>query len=74
MLRSTTFFITDTFIVGVILSCIWAIAHWFHVLWGPEDPQLFGKLPLKYVFDGGELVLIVVYFVSLVRHAIAEFR
>jgi hypothetical protein len=73
-LRSSLFFIADTARAAVIIFCIWAFSQVFHALWGPEDPLLFDRFPLRYLFDAGDLGVIIVYVGNLVRQALAEFR
>jgi hypothetical protein len=72
-LRSALFFVFDTTVAAVIITCIWALSRVFPALWGPEDPLLFDRLPLRYLFNAGEGAVIVVYVLALVRHAVAEF-
>jgi hypothetical protein len=73
-LRSAVFFVFDTALAAVIITCIWALSRLFLTLWAPEDPLLFDRLPLRYFFHAGDAGVIGVYVYNLVRHAVAEFR
>jgi hypothetical protein len=46
----------------------------FPKLWGPDDPLLFDRVPLRYLFDALDLSVIVVFGWNTVRSAIAAFR
>jgi hypothetical protein len=73
-LRAAVFFVSDTIVAAVVVACIWAVSRLFPALWGPKDPLLFDRLPLRYMFDAGDAVVIVVYVWGLVRHARAELK
>jgi len=44
----------------VILLGIWGFEKVYHLLYGEENPTFFGALPVKYMFDGGEFVILLV--------------
>ena len=73
-LRASLFFACHTAIAAVILICIWALSRLFPKLWGPDDPLLFDRVPLRYLFDALDLSVIVVFGWNTVRSAIAAFR
>jgi hypothetical protein len=41
---------------------------------GPDDPLLFDRVPLRYLFDALDLSVIVVFGWNTVRSAITAFR
>jgi hypothetical protein len=58
VLRAAQFFVSDTVIAGVIITCIWGLSLWFHALWGQADHLLFDRLPLRYLFDAVDVGVI----------------
>jgi hypothetical protein len=58
VLRAAQFFVSDTVIAGVIITCIWGLSSWFHALWGQAEPLLFDRLPLRYLFDAVDVAVI----------------
>jgi hypothetical protein len=50
-LRASIVFAGHLAITALNLIGIWLVEQLIHWLWGEEDPVLFGRLPLQYVFD-----------------------
>ncbi len=46
--------------LALILLVIKGIESWMKRLWGAEK-LLFGELPVRYIFDGADLVLLVAF-------------
>jgi hypothetical protein len=61
VLRAALFFVSDTVIGAVIITCIWALSLLFSALWGQADPLLFDRLPLRYLFDAIDVGVIGVF-------------
>jgi hypothetical protein len=52
------------FIIGMVLIVgIWATERMILWLWEGRDPQLYGRIPLKYLFDTLDLAVFSVFIV-----------
>jgi hypothetical protein len=61
-------------IVGAAISVagIWAIEWLIRWFWGHEDPLLFDRLPLRYVFDAADLAIIGAFIFRGVRTLVRD--
>jgi hypothetical protein len=73
-LEQAEFLILHTALVGVFLVCIRALSWLFHALWGTDDPLMFDRLPLRYLFDALDGCVLLVFAVGTVLTAVAVFR
>lgn len=57
-LRASFVLLCHLVLVTVILSVIRAVEFVIHYLWGTADPLLFDSFPLRYLFHGMDLAVI----------------
>jgi len=48
----------------LVISLIWVGQQWVNYLWGGDEPMLFGRLPLKWLFDVIDLTILAVFVVN----------
>jgi len=51
--------VSHTLMAGLILLAIKALELWSDRLWGTGSKLLFDKFPVRYLFDGADLVLLI---------------
>ena len=61
-------------IAAIILFGIWALEYLFHFLWRSNDPLLFDRFPVRYLFDAMDLAVILVFIWYGVLAAARSFR
>lgn len=66
--------ICHTVVAAIVIICIWAFSRLFHFLWVAEDPLLFDVFPLRYLFDGMDAGVVVVFAWNGVASAARIFR
>jgi hypothetical protein len=54
-------FIGHLVLALLLVSLLWVFERFFHFLWGAHEPLLFGKVPLKWLFDAMDLSLLLVF-------------
>jgi len=47
----------------LMLGGIWVTEHWFRWLWGEAEPMLYGRVPLRYLFDTMDVAILIVFTV-----------
>jgi hypothetical protein len=65
-------FIAAHAIVALLLLAVIVIIQWAVLQVG--DPKLFDKIPLRYIFDGMDLGILVAFVILGTAEAIAVFR
>lgn len=50
-------------VVAGLLVTIWLIEKLVHWLWGTADYVFFGRVKLRYVFDGADLAILVGFII-----------
>jgi hypothetical protein len=65
-------FIAAHALVAMLLIGVIALIQWLVLRLG--DPQLFDTIPLRYVFDGMDLGILVAFVVVGTIHAVIVFR
>jgi hypothetical protein len=60
--RGAVELLAHTMMVLLILGASKIVEIWVHYLWG-ASPLLFGRIPVAYIFDGGNFALLVGFFV-----------
>jgi hypothetical protein len=59
--QAALFLVCHTALAAVVVTCIWAFAGLFHLLWGANDPLFFDRFPLRYLFDAADLSVVLVF-------------
>ena len=60
-------------VLAALLIAIWALEKLVHKLWGTTEYVFFGKVKLKYIFDGADLALLVGFLVWGVYSVVAAY-
>jgi hypothetical protein len=47
----------------VLIGCFWVIEQAIKQLWGKSEPLLYGRVPLKYLFDTLDVAVFAVFIV-----------
>jgi hypothetical protein len=50
-------------VLAGLLIGIWALERLVHKLWGSTDYVFFGKIKLRYIFDGADLAILVGFII-----------
>jgi hypothetical protein len=50
-----------TALAGIVITCIWVFWRLFHWLWSADDPLLFDRFPLRYLFDAMDAGVVLVF-------------
>src|SRR6266446_440658 len=72
--RAAIIFVSHMALAALVVVCVWAFSRLFHLLWGVEDPLLFDRVPLRYLFDAADTGVILVFAFYGVSSAAAAFR
>jgi hypothetical protein len=73
-IRAAVALISHTGLVALVLFAIKALEVLTHDLWGVEQPVLFGKLPLQFIFDTMDGSVLTVFGYYGVSEAIRAFQ
>jgi hypothetical protein len=60
-LKAAVVFMCHLALLTLAVSGIYGLELLFHYFWGPADPLLFDRVPLKYPFQFIDLVLILLF-------------
>jgi hypothetical protein len=58
--RAGVLFVAHLLLAAVALIGIWLLEKMFQGLWGEHEPTFFGWLPVKWLFDGADVGVILV--------------
>ena len=61
--RAAVALIGHLFISLVLIACFWAIEQTIKWLWHGAEPLLYGRVPLKYLFDTLDVAVFAVFIV-----------
>ena len=50
-------------VLASLLIAIWGLGKLVHKLWGVDDYVFFGKVRLRYIFDGADLAILVGFII-----------
>jgi hypothetical protein len=60
-------------VVAGMLSGIWLLEKFLHLLWGPTELLFFGSIKVKYIFDAADLAILVGFLIYGVYSVIAAY-
>jgi hypothetical protein len=60
-------------VLASLLIGIWLLEKLVHKLWGTSDYVFFGKVRLRYIFDGADLAILVGFIVWGVYSVISAY-
>jgi hypothetical protein len=61
--RAAIALIGHLFISLVLIGCFWVVEQVIRWLWQGEEPLLYGKVPLRYLFDTLDVAVFGVFIV-----------
>jgi hypothetical protein len=61
-------------LIAFVAVVVWGMEWLYQRLWPSEDPKLFDVIPLRYLFDAGELGIIGVFVVWGMIEAHKQYR
>jgi len=65
--------IAHSIVVAGLLVAIWLIEKLVHKLWGMEDYVFFGRVRLRYIFDGADLAILAGFLIWGVYSVVAAY-
>jgi hypothetical protein len=60
-LRAAIAFLGHLFLGSLVLIGIWLTEMLFELLWHGHEPTFFGWLPVRWIFDGSDLAVMLVF-------------
>ena len=60
-------------VVAGMLTGIWLLEKFLHLLWGPTELLFFGSIKVRYVFDAADLAILVGFLIYGVYSVIAAY-
>jgi hypothetical protein len=73
-MRVAVVLLAHVFVAAVVLSAIYVVEAWFHVLWPHQEPMLFDNWPLKYLFHTMDVAVVVNFVVHGTMQVNSAFR
>jgi hypothetical protein len=58
---AAAFLLVHTFLAALFIVCVYGIEKLIADLWGVQEPLLFGRVPLAYVFHAIDLGVLAVF-------------
>jgi hypothetical protein len=59
--RAAVAFLGHLLLIAVFLVGIWLVEQLVHKLWGDAEPLIWGRVPLRWLFDTADVLLFVVF-------------
>jgi hypothetical protein len=56
--RASLAFISHGCLCAVVLTVMWGIEIYIGYLWGGHEPRLYGRVPLRWLFDTVDLCVL----------------
>lgn len=57
---------------GLLITSIWGLDRWAHLLYGEKLPLIYGRWPFEYLFQTMDLGVVVVFFIRGIKAAWRE--
>jgi hypothetical protein len=61
--RAAVAFVGHLILGLVLVTGTWIMEQFFHWLWGEKEPLLYGRIPLKWLFDTVDMAILGVFIV-----------
>lgn len=62
-------FVCHLGLIAISILGIFGLEHLFHYLWGETEPLLFGRVPLRWMFEAVDIAIIALYAYRFIREA-----
>jgi hypothetical protein len=62
-LRAAVTFVGHLALGLIVATGVWGVDHYFRWLWGQEEPKLFSRFPLRWLFDTSDLAIFLVFMI-----------
>ncbi len=62
------------FILAVWLGVIWLVEYWLKFLWAEDGHKFWGKIPMEWLFDAGDIAGIITFFILGIQAAAKAYK
>jgi hypothetical protein len=59
--RAVIAFLGHLLLIAIFLVGVWLVEQLVHKLWGDTEPLIWGRVPLRWLFDTADVLLFAVF-------------